>query len=213
MLNEDTIEATPPVAELSTPAETAPPDARPTDTITEEIPAFLLKRVLAPYHKDAIYVKRQWIDSDGANPAVIGGGLRGRAELSIPKSCYIADTGHFNAVEFNICFNQIGFLYAAHCVIRGVLPQLQVDFLLYERLKMPGMLILELRSRFGRAIDPSHFHGELYLTRMEEKPTFWMFDCAVRYWDESGGEADGEVTIAFLKASQIHKGTAKRQTR
>ena len=39
--------------------------------------------------------------------------ISAKGRFSIPDSCYIDDTGHFNAVEFNICFNQLAYVPSA----------------------------------------------------------------------------------------------------
>src|ERR1041384_5399948 len=47
----------------------------------------------------------------------------GRFEIG--DSCYIDDTGHFNAVEFNICYNQLAYYLIAKTVQEGLLPAFQ----------------------------------------------------------------------------------------
>src|SRR6188768_4512201 len=37
---------------------------------------------------------------------------------------YIRDTGHFNAIEFNICYNQIVYVLLAQCVESGAVGAL-----------------------------------------------------------------------------------------
>src|SRR5437868_7116844 len=63
--------------------------------------------ILKPYRAHAIYLKSAAIthvhdgtaaqDASGTPPLITGTG-----RFSIAESCYIDDTGHFNAVEFNI---------------------------------------------------------------------------------------------------------------
>ncbi|MGW6540873.1 FcoT family thioesterase [Streptomyces sp. NPDC055051] len=43
--------------------------------------------------------------------------LTGSGMFTIPEPCYIDDTGHFNAVEFNICYNQLAY-YTLAAMIR-----------------------------------------------------------------------------------------------
>lgn len=63
----------------------------------------LLAQVLNPYKAHCKYLKSAQVTKEG-DPHD-GGRVIGRCEFSIPQSCYIDDTGHFNSVEFNICYN------------------------------------------------------------------------------------------------------------
>src|SRR4051794_38330665 len=95
-------------------------------TETAEIDGAFVSLLLAPYKRSCVYVRREWIEREGAPTSAAGGAIRARAELAIPESCYIDDTGHFNAVEFNICFNQVAYVFTAHCAHRGLLPGMEV---------------------------------------------------------------------------------------
>jgi hypothetical protein len=65
---------------------------------------------------------------------------------AIPESCYIDDTGHFNAVEFNICFNQLAYVLFGKCVDAGILQKLRhekvnvISFPDYKLHRLPSML-------------------------------------------------------------------------
>ena len=61
----------------------------------------LLRLILIPYKPHCRYFQNAF--------------LTARGEFSISESCYIAETGHFNAVEFNICFNQLSYYLIAEC--------------------------------------------------------------------------------------------------
>src|SRR5688572_6040661 len=45
--------------------------------------------------------------------------VRARGEFRIQESFYIADTGHFNAVEFNVCYNQLAYVLIGQCILSG----------------------------------------------------------------------------------------------
>src|SRR2546422_760024 len=61
----------------------------------------------------------RYLHSATVEPGRNGVVVAGRGEFAISESCYIADTGHFNAVEFNICYNQIAYITLAHSVLHG----------------------------------------------------------------------------------------------
>jgi FcoT-like thioesterase domain len=74
------------------------------------IPSKLAAEILRPYKQNATYLKSAEIthvnDKSAISPGTADHKLvSGKGRFSIPESCYIDDTGHFNAVEFNICYN------------------------------------------------------------------------------------------------------------
>src|ERR1051326_3438355 len=78
------------------------------------VPASILETVLTPYKKHCRYLQSVPAEKDSSGTAL----LNGRGTFSIPESCYIADTGPFNAVEFNICYNQLTYSLLAQAIDR-----------------------------------------------------------------------------------------------
>ena len=73
--------------------------------------------ILKPYRPRATYLRSAEITQfseealeDSASDVSL---VTGAGRFSIPESCYIDDTGHFNAVEFNICYNQLAYVVFA----------------------------------------------------------------------------------------------------
>lgn len=177
----------------------------------EPLPDPLVARVLRPYQaKGCVYVERAWAEVDERAPSWLQGGLRLRARLGIPESCYIDDTGHFNSVEFSICFNQIAYLYGATLTQRGLMPGTR-DMGDFERLQLPSMLIRELDCRYERAIDSRAFDGEVWMEATGEKTHYFRLDLRCRFWDDAGGRAEGSVVIAVLKQDQLQRGTPRQR--
>jgi hypothetical protein len=125
-------------------------------------------------------------------------------DLGIGESCYIDDTGHFNAVEFNICYNQLIYYLIAKSVKEGLVPALRSwtldDF---WRAQLPDILITEFRSRFKRTMRGKRFFGSVSLAdvvRVDQsawsKPLI-VLHTTCRFWDEPGGLSVGKVTIAI----------------
>ncbi len=166
--------------------------ARPVDCPTDEE---LLARVLRPYKPNCRYLKAMTISG--------GGDVTGLAELAIGESCYIEDTGHLNAVEVNIAYNQMLYYVLATSIRRRLVPVL-ADWTMaeYWRRQLPDILITRLATRFRRPIDRSGFFGEFelrYATRRRLTPggpALIALDTAFRFWDGRGGRAHGEATIA-----------------
>ncbi|MFI9275487.1 FcoT family thioesterase [Kitasatospora sp. NPDC052896] len=163
----------------------------------------LLERVLRPYKPDCRYLRTAEVVSPGdlfqQEPFVQ------RYEFGIDESCYIDDTGHFNAVEFNICFNQMFYLAAATLVADstpGPFAHWTLEHF-WER-QLPKILITDFSSRFRRPIGARSFSGELRLTKAvqrgarDAKPGMLILSTECRFWDLGGGAAEGKVGIVVL---------------
>jgi hypothetical protein len=158
----------------------------------------LLSRVLAPYRDSCRYLR-------SADLIEHADGVAARGDFGIAESCYIDDTGHFNAVEFNICYNQLSYYLAAKCVRDGLLSAFATwsmdDY--WER-QLSSMLILRFSSRFRRAINPRSFEGEVVfqepmISKPRGRPAVMYMGTTCAFRDGDGGAAEGEITVAFTK--------------
>ncbi|MDG4794574.1 FcoT family thioesterase [Micromonospora sp. WMMD1082] len=155
----------------------------------------LLREVLKPYRDNCKYLR-------SATMSVVDGVATAYGEFAIPNSCYIDDTGHFNSVEFNICFNQLGYYLTAKCIKERALAEFSSwnmdDY--YER-QLPDILITALASRFRRAIDSDAFQGETsfgpFTERNVRRPML-LNEMPVRFWDTAGGKATGTVNVVLF---------------
>ena len=88
---------------------------------TYETDRELLSLVLRPYKMHCRYLKTADLEAaQDPGPTVAG-------NFEIDESCYIDDTGHFNSVEFNICYNQLAYYLIAKSVQEGLLPAFRVQ--------------------------------------------------------------------------------------
>lgn len=154
----------------------------------------LLSRVLRPYKPHCRYVQ-------SASVAAEGDLVIARAALAIPDSCYIDDTGHFNSVEFNICYNQIVYYAIARSVRDGLSPAFAgwtIDD--FWRKQLPDILITRFESCFRRPVNPRAFHGEVTLARARARGSsgLMLMRTTARFWDDAGGHCDGHVSLAFV---------------
>jgi hypothetical protein len=158
----------------------------------------LLSRVLRPYREHCQYLKTAVLEvAQNQMPTVSG-------ELEIGESCYIDDTGHFNAVEFNICYNQLIYYLIAKSVQEGLLPALRGwtldDF---WRAQLPDILITDFNSRFKRTMRGKRFFGNVSVADVVrfDKSAWWgpliVLHTSCRFWDAPGGLSVGKVTIAI----------------
>jgi FcoT-like thioesterase domain len=157
-----------------------------------------LAAVLRVYRPECRYVKSVILTDNGSLAS-------GRAELAIPESFYIDDTGHFNAVEFTLCYNQIAYYVVAKSVKEGLMPPFDdwtpEEF--WER-QLSSFLIIDSRSRFHRPVDARRFYGEVEFTAVRTTvssttgvPLYFMHT-ACRFWDDAGGKCSGEVRLACV---------------
>lgn len=180
----------------------------------EALDAPFLARILEPYRPTGTdYLKTVsithsclWEDAGDDEPILIATG-----RYAIPASCYIRNTGHFNAVEFLICYNQLAYVAFGHIVRSGMLHDERLkhaspaaverfrrlsleDFL---RQQLSSMLILKTETRFKGALSAADFTGTLELHKFfyRSETCFASSFCSFR--DEEGGYAEGEILLAY----------------
>jgi len=176
-------------------------ELRPDRVLFEDDHA-LRARVMQVYLPQCRYLSEAVVD---ATPGPDGsGGPTATGRFEIGDSCYIDDTGHFNAVEFNICYNQMAYYLIAKSVKEGLLPVFAGwaldDFF---RLQLPNILIVDFRSTFKRQMRGKHFSGSVTVTEVTklERSERWeplvVLRTACRFWDETDGNCRGQVKLAI----------------
>ncbi|HET7500124.1 MAG TPA: FcoT family thioesterase [Kofleriaceae bacterium] len=170
---------------------------------TIEVSDELIQSILTPYRAECRYLQKLWIDCydpPGAPTGAVGGSIVGRGQFAIPESFYIVDTGHFNAVEFNLCFNQIGYVYLAYCFDHKLIPPIaEVDLAYYRRQQLGGLLIAKFSSTYRTQMRAARFWGEFSLSKTIERNSLWLLDTRIRYWDDGDGRSEGSALLALLK--------------
>jgi hypothetical protein len=156
----------------------------------------LLARVMRVYLPHCRYLKSAVLSGPPA-PTATG-------EFEIGDSCYIDDTGHFNAVEFNICYNQLAYYLIAGAVKEGLLPVFEGwnldDF---WRLQLPSILITEFHSVFKKQMVGERLSGSVTITevrklnRSERWNELVVLQTSCRFWDEAGGHSRGTAKLAI----------------
>lgn len=160
-----------------------------------KVNAVLLERFLAPYKTDCRYLKKAWFQH-----SVRGGRETGtmRAEFAIPESCYIDDTGHFNSVEFNICYNQLFYITIAYLLQNQAIAEMSDwDLDIYQRRQLSDFLIVKFSSTFKQPINSDAFQGELSIYKCAKRGNLIVLKTSCCFYDRQG-RAEGDVTIAIL---------------
>lgn len=161
----------------------------------------LLERTVAPYRtKDAIYLR-------SADVAMDGGQLVASGRFGISAPCYIDDTGHFNAVESLICFNQIMYYGLARAVRDGLYPALAhwtIDD--YWERQLPDVLIFRQSITYRRPIDPRDFGAEFRITSIDTSAldrAMLKIATTITFQDATGGRAHGAVDLALVNVPPV----------
>lgn len=182
------------------------------DNVSQE----LLNTFLQPYKEDCKYLKKAQFQQPALseNTKNAGNNKPGlwlmKGEFSIPDSCYIDDTGHFNSVEFNICYNQIIYILIAYLIENKLLEPMN-DWTLeeYKHRQLSDFLIVKFSSTFKKPINSNHFQGTLSINKVSVRGDLIMLKTSCAYYDDNGGWSEGDVTIAILNPK--HEKTIQRQ--
>jgi hypothetical protein len=181
---------------------------------SQRLSSEFLERILQPYQPTGTdYLRSAEVlgchlsanDSTELPLYSVGGTFR------IPHSCYIRDTGHFNAVEFLICFNQLAYSTFGHMFASGLFGGSdlgRVPERCRERLKevsadrffehqLSSMLILRCTTRFREAMSAREFTGVLDVRRVSLRNGAFLTDTRCVFRDRNGGVAEGEVLLAY----------------
>ncbi|NEB62593.1 hypothetical protein G3I61_23420 [Streptomyces diastaticus] len=163
----------------------------------------LLTRVLTPYRDNCQYLKSAEVVLGDSEDHV----ARALCAFEIEESCYIDSTGHFNAVEFNICYNQMFYYIAAKAVQDGLFaPFDRWTMQDYWDRQLPDILIAKLSSSYRRAIHTGRFEGEIVVDKvLEREPSadrgaMVVLNTSCRFWDQADGDSRGEVKIVITNA-------------
>jgi hypothetical protein len=174
------------------------------------IAADFIGEILSPYRRHSRYLQEARIvdfrDKAAEGPAATTGLITAEGKFSIGESCYIDDTGHFNAVEFNICYNQLAYVMFGKCVAEGLMQRLRCErvevptFSEFKRHQLPNMVIVNIESRYYRQLDARSFTGTLTLDRISPVGGAWFFFTTMTFADREGVKAKGSVILAYNPA-------------
>ena len=177
----------------------------PRQTQMLEVESDLVAGVLAPYKEPCRYLRNATILYDvyeripDAKTPPLASLLTAKGEFSIPESCYIADTGHFNSVEFNICYNQLAYTLLAYGLNNGLIGSMkEKDIRWFKEHQLPSMLIVEFSSSFKRPIDSRHFEGSVTIQRISVKKNIIFIKTCCTFSDDFRGFSKGEVLVAIV---------------
>ena len=173
---------------LDAPAEMSPEDRA------------LLDRTMDPYRtKRAIYL-------ESASVGVHDGLVTGVGAFAIGEPCYIDDTGHFNAVESLICYNQLMY-YSLAVAVRDDLVAELAHWTLddYWVRQLPDVLIYRQSVTYRRPIASDGFTATFRIHSIDSASmdrNMLKVATSIDFEDPRGGVATGLVDLALVNAPQ-----------
>jgi len=152
-----------------------------------------LDAVLGCYKPSARYLKSAELEY----PTITG-------VFEISQPCYIHDTGHFNAVDLLICYNQLSYAGLAEAGQKGIIPELGIITLEeFKALQLQNMLIVHVdKMRFKEPISTTNrIRGTIKVEKVIpgriNRPYF--FKTAYNF---ENGKATGEIDLALIRTKQ-----------
>ncbi len=154
--------------------------------------------ILSPYKPHCRYLKSAVVETPAAGaPDAPVAWARGRFE--IPESWYIDETGHFNSIEFNLCYNQLVYVLLGQGVRDRLLPELAGwTYEEYRRRQLPDVLIVEFQSSFRKAMDSRAFTGLVTIDRINSRSRMHLVKTRCEFQDREEGFSKGEITLAIV---------------
>ncbi|NEP57132.1 MAG: hypothetical protein F6K31_08925 [Symploca sp. SIO2G7] len=184
-------------------------------TKVDDVSQDLLDVFLEPYKENCKYLQKAQIQYPPTNHSLDKTKSHNqglwfiKANFFIPESCYITDTGHFNSVEFNICYNQLFYILIAYLVDNNLLEVMKDwDLEIYKRRQLSDILIVHFSSTFKKPINSKSFQGTLSINKASARSELIMLKTSCAFYDNNGGLSQGDVTIAILnrQSEQILNG-------
>jgi len=171
---------------------------------TAAVPDAFLADILKPYRPNARYLKSATIGTVSRGSLAPRCPfskrlLSGTGRFAIGDSCYIDDTGHFNAVEFNICYNQLAYVLFGKCIESRNVPELGfLDIAEFKQQQLPNWLIVGIEDvRFTRQLCRRDFTAALSVDRVSTVRSTRFFFTTIAFADFEGVKASGAVTLAY----------------
>lgn len=190
------------------------------DAPIESLPHMCDKRLWGDiwfYRDECRYLKEAWVETpvgfepesliDNDNDEIF---LRAEGKFSIPESFYLAPADdpteyaafrHFNAVDANICFNQLAYVLCLEGCPHGLIPlwKFGVDPESMKCRKVAvNMMIAKMNTTFVRPIQPMDFKGWIAINKLYEKKGMPFMEMEFQFEGEGAGLAVGECRAVIF---------------
>ena len=143
---------------------------------------------LKPYKEDCRYLQYATISN---LPKIIAYG-----EFVVPDSCYIKETNHINAIDINICYNQLGYYLLYEMIENDLLKQYidwdPTDFLRYQ---LSHVFITNLSMKFLKKITNKNFYGSICVDYVKKKKQNVIINTTFIFYENSSVRVKGRCEI------------------
>ncbi|ODS22733.1 hypothetical protein AB835_12595 [Candidatus Endobugula sertula] len=177
---------------------------------TQEISDNIIHKILLPYRKkNALYLKKAKMinleEKENGILSIVG-------DFEINDSCYVDSTGHFNAVELIICFNQLAYVLFGYAFshnlfkyfpikngtteAKEILTLMTLDNYLDEQLS--AMFILKSEQSFQAVINPNSFQCFLQVVQIFYRNKIFFIKTRSTFSDDGNGKAKSKITLAYV---------------
>lgn len=158
-----------------------------------------LEAMLKPYYPECRYLLKAELDF----PIIKG-------IFSIPKTFYGDQSGHFNATELMMCYNQICYTFFAESFDQGLVESVgRISLEEFKTYQMGSCLIATLNNiKFRKPINPKNFFGELTLKKSLRRNDFVFLTTDFSFRDNHEGKATGEAMLTLVLKPQKNLVTA-----
>lgn len=125
---------------------------------------------------------------------------KGEGIFKIPSSYYLKDnSGHFNAIETIMCYNQLAYTFFTDSLKKGLIPETgkitSKEF--KEKYQLKNSFILKMDNvKFREMIDLENFKGEIRLNRIISRDNLIYFKTS---YDFEKGKATGDIDLGFVR--------------
>lgn len=146
-------------------------------------PRETIERFLAVYKPQARYLKSAELDF----PMATG-------NFEVQSSSYGQDTGHLNAADLLICYNQLAYVLVGQAWVDGQLPSLE-HIAIETSFQLEKTFIVGMDDiRFRKIIDPSGFQGLVKIDKMRKTRSAYFLQT---HYDFALGSAVGNIDLAI----------------
>ncbi len=149
-----------------------------------------LGRVLGIYKPEWRYLKEAALTSPTSMEGL----------FEIPNSGYVEDTGHFNAVELFVCYNQLAYAFLDEASLRGYIDEpnsTQLNIEEIKRMQLEKCLIGSADNiKFRNIINPRKFSGVISIDRVKKSCSKTIYRTS---YDFENGSATGRITLVKLR--------------
>lgn len=162
------------------------------DLFYTPVPSQIVSMMIDGYFRHCRYLTSAEIAYDNKNFA------HARGDFKIGSCCYCTGTGHFNASELPLCFNQLGYSMFAAGVENGYFLELGMhsakEFLSAQRNRCFIAKIEKIL--FKKPINPKDFFGSVDIVNVSKCSGNCFYRINSSFYDSREGKASASFLIA-----------------